>query len=192
MESFQEAKMPALQRSPRSGEQAVQRHHALMRKIARGDERALEELIGDLEHQLRRYLYNILRNVDDAEEVVWITALEVWRRAHSFEGRCRPLFWVMRIARNQAYNQLRKRKPTEGLEDYEPSDGQPGPDSLYLHQEVHWMVLDKVPPIHREALILHYWFGFSDLEISQLIEIPRETVRTRLFHARKKLRDLLD
>lgn len=170
----------------------MQRHQALIRKIARGDERALEELIGDLEHRLRRYLCNILGNVDDAEEVVWMTALEVWRRAHSFEGRCQVIFWVMRIARNQAFNILRKRKPVGDLEEMEAADGKPGPDSLCLHGEIDWLVLDKLPFIHREVLILHYWFGFSDLEISQLIEVPRETVRTRLFHARKKLKALLD
>ena len=163
----------------------------LLDAIAGGDERSLEELISRYERRLAGFLRVLLANAADVEEVFWRTVTEVWRCAASYQGRSEPCFWILGIARNLAYRQLKpmQRGPSEALDPNQPDDS-PGQDDGCYRKEI----ADAIPLLtaeHQEVLVLFYWVGHNSREISEILGIPPPTVRTRLHHARKNLKKLL-
>lgn len=163
----------------------------LLEAIARGDQHSLEVLISKYERRLAGFLRGILSNPADVDEVFWQTVTAVWESARRFEGRSEPCFWILGIARNLAYRRIDRlrRRSSEPLEQHLP-DLRAGPFEQCRRREV----ADAVPllnEIHREVLILFYWFGYTSREISEVLDLPQATVRTRLHHARKNLKDLL-
>lgn len=164
----------------------------LLDAIAGGDERSLEVLISRYERRLAGFLRGILSDPADLEEVFWKTVSTVWTSADRYEGRAEPCYWILGIARNLAFRRLSRARRQSGEPlDQHLADPRTSPDELCRRREV----ADSIPLLkekHREVLILFYWFGYTSREISQVLELPQGTVRTRLHHARKNLKDLLE
>lgn len=131
-----------------------------------------------------------------AEEVLNETFLAVWRNAARYEGRSSPLTWLLAIAHNKAMGALRKRKesaePPEIAEaiadeaDTPDITAQKGDKSRILRR-----CIDALSPDHRTILDLVYYQERSIIETAVILDIPEGTVKTRMFHARKKLSELL-
>jgi RNA polymerase sigma-70 factor (ECF subfamily) len=121
--------------------------------------------------------------------------LDVWRQANRFEGRSAVSTWLIAIARFKALSMLRKRRE-DGLDDEmaeaieEPSDN-PGiaaekrDKGKKLRQ-----CLAALSPEHREVIDLVYYHEKSVEEVARIVGIPENTVKTRMFYARKKLGEL--
>jgi RNA polymerase sigma-70 factor (ECF subfamily) len=167
----------------------------LIGRIARGDRLAMQVLFARHHVRIYRFVLRLIRDEMAAEDVISEVFLDVWRQASRFEGRSAVSTWLIAIARFKALSMLRKRRE-DGLDDEmveqieEPSDD-PGlatekrDKGAKLRQ-----CLAALSPEHREVIDLVYYHEKSVEEAAQIIGIPENTVKTRMFYARKKLGEL--
>ena len=167
----------------------------LIGRIARGDRLAMQVLFARHHVRVYRFVLRILRDEMAAEDVIGEVFLDVWRQANRFEGRSAVSTWLIAIARFKALSLLRKRRD-ESLDDdviesiEEPSDD---PELIMAKQDKGAKLrqcLASLSPEHREVIDLVYYHEKSVQEVARIVGIPENTVKTRMFYARKKLGEL--
>jgi RNA polymerase sigma-70 factor (ECF subfamily) len=168
---------------------------ALIGQIARGDRLAMQVLFARHQVRIYRYVLRLLRDEMAAEDVISDVFLDVWRQANRFEGRSAVSTWLIAIARFKALSLLRKRRDV-GLDEEtaeaieEPSDG---PEVIVAKQdkgEKLRQCLASLSREQREVIDLVYYHEKSVEEAARIVGIPENTVKTRMFYARKKLGEL--
>jgi RNA polymerase sigma-70 factor (ECF subfamily) len=170
---------------------------ALMRRIARRDERALAALYDRLAPLAYGLALRIARDARLAEDAVQDAFLRVWSRAGRFEpSRGSPRAWVLRITRNAAIDLLRAERALERAEaravEQEPP-AQPGPEDLVSGGRTAASMrcaLDFLPSEQRHAIECAYFQGLSHSEIASREGIPLGTVKTRIRDGVSRLRRL--
>ncbi len=180
-----------------SGRAARLRDEILILEYRSGDRGALERLIAAW--QPRVYWY-VLATLQD-ENAAWDVSQEVWLAAVSSLDKRRPIHnfaaWIYRVAHNKAISYLRKKgllnereaALPDIVEQPDDADRDPvcnGEDAHLVHE-----CLRRIPVAQRSALILFYLDDLSLEEISQVLDVPRGTVQSRLHHGRQKMRQLL-
>ena len=165
---------------------------ALLSRIATGDQEAIEELY----RRHSRLLLGQLRFMVDqpalAEEVLQDTMLAVWKGARTFRGGSRVRTWLLGIARRQARDRMRRRRPMLMADSdlaQRPSPN-PGPEAIAIERaEGRRMVaaLSTLTPVHREVLGLVFGADLSLAEVARVLEVPLGTVKSRLHAARAAL-----
>ncbi|HUU53812.1 MAG TPA: RNA polymerase sigma factor [Armatimonadota bacterium] len=177
----------------------------LIRRIQHGDEAALAELMAEHSGLLRVHLVRYVGPAD-AEDMLQEVWLRVWERAGQWEGRGRPLAWLLAIATNLALNHLRSRRnvvPLEALPGDEVPDVAtlgcdavvPGPEEQVLWRERLGRVREamaQLPPDKQEALRLVRVQGYRLEEAARLLGIPLGTLKSRLHHAHRLLMEHLE
>lgn len=168
----------------------------LLSRIAAGDRLAMRVLFARHQLRIHRFVLRVVRDESVAEDAVSETFLDVWRDAGRFSGKSQVTTWLMSIARFKALSALRRRREA-GLDD----DWAAGLEDEADTPEVTSQKLDKgaairtcmarLSPEHREVIDLVYYHEASVEEVAEIVAIPVNTVKTRLFHARKKLAELL-
>lgn len=167
----------------------------LLRRIAHGDSTALERFYD--EHHTRVYAFALsrLRNAADAADILNEVMLEVWRHAGRFEGRSRPLTWVLGIAHHKVIDLLRRRKDTfTDVSDMDIPDDIPTAADIMAGVEDAERVrrcIESLSDAHRQAVHLAFYHDLSYTEISELAGCPIGTVKTRMLHARRLLKRCL-
>lgn len=165
----------------------------LLARVAAGDREAFRELYIAYHRRLARFLTRLTRHYEIAEEVINDTLWVVWRKAGDFRGESRVSTWIMGIAYRRALKTLRSR--SHALLDAVPIEDEPlaAPDELGAAETSEWILLAmrRLPTEQRLALEFAYGYGHSCEEIAKIMDCPVNTVKTRLFHARAKLRALL-
>ena len=160
-------------------------------KIAAGDREALRELYLIYHRRLARFLTRFIRRHDLIEEVINDTLWVVWRKASEFRGDSRLSTWIMGIAYRCALRTLRGR----GQVDTVPIENEflTAPDELDADETGEWVALgmQQLPADQRLTLELAYGQGHSCEEIAQIMDCPVNTVKSRMFQARNKLRTIL-
>lgn len=172
---------------------------ALLGKMAAGDEAALTTLYARLNRRIYAFALRRLSDSDLAEEVVVETLYEAWRHAGRFEGRSKVSTWVLGIAHHKAMDKLRGRAAREWEEIGEEAEQivDPGPDTysrIAQRQQGEQIrdCMDTLPDAQREALLLVFYEDMALGEVAGLQSCPENTVKTRLFHARRKMRECLE
>ena len=165
----------------------------LLDKVAAGDREAFRELYLVYHRRLARFLVRLTRRYEVAEEIINDTLWVVWRKAGEFRGESRVSTWIMGIAYRRALKTLRSRG--HQLYDAVPIEGETlvAPDEQAESETGEWLLLamQQLPLEQRLALEYAYGYGHSCEEIALIMDCPANTVKTRLFHARAKLRALL-
>ena len=169
----------------------------LLERIARGDRSALRELYAAYYHPLLRFMQRITRSLELAQEGVNDVMLTVWSNSTSFARRSSVSTWIMGIAYHKALKALAARRRWTSrfgfhIDDFEdrieaavePSEHRDLRDSLDK-------ALETLPPAQRTVVELTYFSGYSYEEIAAIMGCPVNTVKTRMFHARLKLRKAL-
>jgi RNA polymerase sigma-70 factor, ECF subfamily len=167
----------------------------LLARIRAGDNLALQTLYGRHHVKIFRFALRLLRNEQTAEDVVSEVFMEVWRHASGFEGRSEAATWLLAIARNKAYSLLRKRKEDQIDEESasEIEDAADNPEIVMQKKtkgERLRACLSQLSVEHREVIDLVYYHDKSVEEVALIVGAPEGTVKTRMFHARKKLSEL--
>ncbi len=169
---------------------------ALIGLIAKGDRDAMRLLFA--RHHLRvfRFLTRIVKNETTAEDLLNEVFLDVWRGARGFEARSQVTTWILGIARYKALSALRQRsfapiddEVAEGFED--PADD---PEVAMQKTDRSAMLqacLQQLSSAHRQVIDLVYYHEQSIEEIARIIGVPQNTVKTRVFHARKRIAELM-
>jgi RNA polymerase sigma-70 factor (ECF subfamily) len=149
-------------------------------------------------HNVRvyRFLVRLTRSEATAEELMNEVFLEAWRRAGNFEGRSSVSTWLMAIAHHRAVSSLRKRGEVALDEDALAfiADGDDTPEVTVQKSSKAQVIracLEKLSPEHRAIIDLVYYHDKSVAEAAEIVGIPENTVKTRMFHARKKLAEAM-
>ena len=169
----------------------------LLERIAIGDESALEQLYHGYYSRLLRFISRITGRTDRFEEVINEVMYVVWQKAGTYNHSCRPSTWIFGIAYNKARKSMKKSRFDEAvsldLMDAENSlfgRNDEGLEQLEMHNwlETAFVVLS---PEQRAVVELTYFHGMHYSEIAELMACPENTVKTRMYHARKKLAPIL-
>jgi RNA polymerase sigma-70 factor (ECF subfamily) len=171
------------------------REAALMARIAAGDRRAFEELYRAYHPRLARFLTHMTHRPPLVEEVLNDTLMVVWTRPERFNGQSRLSTWIFAIAYRQALSALRRQdQPVEDLEaETRPAPG-PGPEQRLADRQVQASLaaaLRSLSPDHRAVVDLTYYHELGYKEIANIMACPVDTVKTRMFHARRHLKRAL-
>jgi RNA polymerase sigma-70 factor (ECF subfamily) len=167
---------------------------ALLDAVIAGDQRSLGTLYRGYSRRIYAYAMRPLRDPHEAEQVVIDTMYEVWRQAHRFDRKCRFSTWVLGIARNKVLHALRGRLPQYedllAVQDSLPGENDDPCDEVarrQQHAQLQACVRD-LPQAQRECMELVLGEDMSLADIAQRQGCPENTVKTRLFKARGKLR----
>ncbi len=168
---------------------------------ARGEPDYLRLLMERHGGGVQRFLERIVGNRSEAEELLTEVFLKVWQHAVHFGHRGLVRNWIYTIAANLARDALRRRKvrepiAAESLEALGQEADPAGVDPLRetLGRERSDMIqrgIQQLPPADRTLVMLYHFQECSLEEIEQITGIPRNVAKSRLFRARRKLRDIL-
>ena len=178
----------------------VERHGAprdgeLLERIKARDMSAFERLYRIYQPRLGRFVTNLVHRPELVEEVLDDVMMAVWNSAGNFRGASRVSTWIFGIAYRQAMKARRRwDMPVEQEPDLEQASPDDGPDEL-LHQsrrsDALRSAMDELTADHRAVLDLTYFHGMGYREISEIVGCPVDTVKTRMFHARRRLKRVL-
>lgn len=161
----------------------------LAAKIAAADPEALETLVREHHAPVFRFLRQLTRRTEDAEDLAQQTLVRVTQRADRFDGRASLRTWIHRIAYREYLNWRRRQRWNVSLLLAPPQlDAQHG---AVLDAEWLRALLSRLPEPQRVAFVLANVQELSLEEIAAITRVPVGTVKSRLFHARKQLQELL-
>jgi RNA polymerase sigma-70 factor, ECF subfamily len=179
-------------------EQAQDTDIQLLKAIVARDEAALAELYDAYRVILFGLLMRILKNREEAEDVLQEVFLQVWRRAADFdENRGRPFTWLVTMTRSRGIDRLRTLAARERVAIAgERGDSQAVSDAANdaFRSEQRGLVtnaLDQLPDEQKRPLMLAYFDGLTQSEIAARLGAPLGTVKTRMRTGLMKLRDML-
>ena len=167
----------------------------LLARVRAGDRLALQTLYGRHHVKIYRFALRLLRDEMAAEDVVSEVFIDVWRGAARFEGRSEASTWLLAMARNKAFSALRRQKEDALDEDAaaEIVDEEDDPEVAMQKKTKSERLRDclsRLSPEHREVIDLVYYHDKSIEETARIVGAPEGTVKTRMFHARKRLAEL--
>ncbi len=167
---------------------------ALLRRIAAGDRQAFEKLYRCYFPRLTRFLERVIRNPHGVEEVLNDSMLVVWRKAATFNGQSKVSTWIFAIAYRKALKAMKRFDEPLAADEQTFESPEPGPESQLLQRQRSALLLQQIGRMsaeHRAVIELTYYHGCAYREIAQIMGCPVDTVKTRMFHARKRLRQFL-
>ncbi|WHX25391.1 RNA polymerase sigma factor SigW [Virgibacillus halodenitrificans] len=174
-------------------------------EVKKGDQSAFEDVVNYFQHKIYQHCLRMLGNAHEAEDIAQEAFIRAYINIESFDEQRKFSTWLYRIATNLTIDRIRKRKPdfyldskikgTDGLDMYSqlPDQGKlPGEEveSLELKRYIHHEI-SELPPKYRSVITLRYLEEFSLQEISEILDIPLGTVKTRIHRAREALRKRL-
>jgi len=167
---------------------------ALISRIALNDREAFAQLYNAINRRVYFYILGLVKDNTAAQDILADTFVEVWKSASRFEGRSKALTWIIGIARNLTLKFLKKRKRFENIDDhYELKDGDAEEFAeRFADIEDVKAGLERLSWKYREILHLAFFEGLSYEEISKMLSIPVNTVKTRVFYAKKALKQILN
>jgi RNA polymerase sigma-70 factor (ECF subfamily) len=183
--------------SGKGSERAAASDQALIELIAKGDQGALRALFTRHYSRIHRFALRFVKNQDDAETVVNDTFLIAWQQAHQFEGRSQVATWLLGIARFRALGTLKPQRPRfEDVESYSESlvDPEERVDERMRREDSNRYLrqcLSSLPREQAQLIELHYFGGVSLKDAVAVTGVPINTIKTRMFLARRKLARLM-
>jgi RNA polymerase sigma-70 factor (ECF subfamily) len=161
----------------------------LVQRILSGDKAAGEQFVIEHYEAIFRFLRNLTGSKEDAEDLTQQTFLRAWEALPSFRGDSSLSTWLHSIAYREYTHWLRSRRefvPLDEIVDMPDEQANQNLEAVLLR----WAIY-RLDPEHREVFVLYYVQGFSVSEIAKIIGVPAGTVKSRLFFARQKLKELL-
>lgn len=165
---------------------------ALIARVAVREQAAFAELYGIYRRRLARFLGRFLASPDTIDEIINDVMFVVWQNAPRFELRSKVSTWIFGIAWRKALKALERQQRSAALQELPDEIGKPDEAASALETR-EWLgrALDRLGPDHRLVVELTFFAGCSYQEIAEIADCPVNTVKTRMFHARQRLRDIL-
>jgi RNA polymerase sigma-70 factor, ECF subfamily len=186
-----------LSRADRLGSGQGTSDEALLGAIAAGDQRAMQVLYARHHVRVYRFVLRLTQDRSLAEDVVSEVFLDVWRRAGGFKGKSQVSTWMLAIARYKALSALRAHSDAQ-LDEHaavsviDPADDAETTMSKRDRSATIQKCLLQLSTVHREVLDLVYYHERSVDEVAEIVGAPVNTVKTRMFYARKRMQTLLE
>jgi RNA polymerase sigma factor (sigma-70 family) len=167
----------------------------LVTRVADGDRAAFQALYRIYFPRLARFLDRMVRNPALLEEIVNDTMLVVWQKAQTFDHSCQVSTWVFAIAYRQGLKAVNARDvPVESDFEMHAGDARHEPEHATAQQQLQQGVsraLDTLSLEQRVVVSLTYYHDMGYQEIAETMGCPVNTVKTRMFHARQRLKGIL-
>jgi RNA polymerase sigma-70 factor, ECF subfamily len=168
----------------------------LIQAIAAGDAVAMASLYERYKTKTYQYIRGILKDPTLADDVVSEVFLCVWRKASEFRFESAVLTWILAIARNRALCAISSQKrcfvDSEEAEEIPDPSASPEDAVIFLDQQMQLRrAILRLSAKHREIINLVYYQSQSIAEVAEILSLAENTVKTRMFHARKQLEKLL-
>jgi RNA polymerase sigma-70 factor (ECF subfamily) len=168
----------------------------LISRVSGRDRPAFEELYRRYRVRLERFLGNLVRHPQLVEEVLDDTLLVVWERAAGFKGESKLSTWIFAIAYRKAMKALRRYDaPVEDHDAENRASAEDNPEEAFGQTRLHDLLREAMAELsadHRGVVELTYFNDLSYREIAEIMECPVDTVKTRMFYARRHLKRRLD
>lgn len=182
----------------------------LVERVQKGDEAAFKELFDRYHRRAFAVAFGVVKNKQDALDIVQDAFIKVHRHIGNFQGSSSFYTWLYRIVMNLSIDHVRRGKKGKDL-DYDDRvgrdvsdvagdgallprilDGNPGKTALRKElTEAIKAALEELPEYHRAVILLREVEGLSYEEMSKILKVPKGTIMSRLFHARKKMQAAL-
>ena len=164
---------------------------ALLVKVCLGDRRAFTELYGIYHPRLYGYIARLVPNSELVEEVLDDVMFVVWKDCRKFRGDSQLSTWIFGIAYRKSMKVLRQEMRRRRRRDDAVDPDDIGRTPAVADNAVH-RALRRLSPEHRQVVVLTYFGGFAYKEIARIANCPVNTVKTRMFHARRAMKNFLD
>lgn len=183
----------------------------LVERVQAGDERAFRELFDAYHRRAFSVAVGVVKNPQDAMDIVQDAFVKVHKHIHGFKGTSSFYTWLYRIVMNLAIDHVRKAQNAAHADYDERSgrqadnaagdgallprimDSNPGKTVARRELTRHMQAaLDTLPEHHRAVILLREIEGMSYEEMAETLEVPKGTIMSRLFHARKKMQQTLE
>jgi RNA polymerase sigma-70 factor, ECF subfamily len=171
----------------------------LVRRVRSGNQEAFREMVERYQGKVFSIIHRILRNHQDAEDTAQVVFTKVYFALKDFDSRCSLFSWICKIAINECYTHLRKRRVRMAFEGQTPEteafsgesrfgpSRQPSADITLAARDLLNKLLARVPEDDRMLLVLKEVEGHSIGELSEMTGAGESAIKTRLFRARQKL-----
>jgi len=188
--------MPLLMRNPTPpipDKAAVEGdEYALLERIVQGDTQAFETFYKLYYPRLSRFILRITHQPDHIEELIQETLLLVWEKPERFNHTCKISTWVFGIAYYKALKSMSKAARSNNdldIDEFSETMADPLAKMADNAETQDWLnrALESLPADQRAVIELTFYHGLSYQEIAKILDCPENTVKTRMFHARKKL-----
>jgi RNA polymerase sigma factor (sigma-70 family) len=166
----------------------------LLQRIVQRDRDAFETLYRVYVRRLTRFLERVTRKPLEVEEVLDDTMMVVWDKAATFSGHSKVSTWIFSIAYRKALKALRGLDQPIECDDSAWPLVENGPEDPLMQRELRRVLasaLARLSPEQRAVVELVFFHGCAYAEIAQIVECPIGTVKTRMFHALRRLRAML-
>ena len=168
----------------------------LLERITGGDREAFKALYGRYVRQVFSFIFKLTGDSKMTEEVTNDVFFDVWKGAGGFQGRSAVSTWIFGIAHNKSMNALRKKPldPVDPEEFVRVANPDAGAEEIVEKKDRSERIkkaLGELSADHRTVLELAFFEGMSYQEIAEVMGCPVNTVKTRMFYAREKLRETL-
>jgi RNA polymerase sigma-70 factor (ECF subfamily) len=168
----------------------------LISAIAAGDQRAMHSLYARYSVRVYRFVLRLTNDSSLAEDLVSEVFIDVWCGARGFKAKSQVSTWLLAIARNKALSAMRARLD-EQLDDEtataiaDPADDAETTVSKRDRSTIVQHCLSQLSPLHQEVIDLVYYHEQSIDEVARIVGAPENTVKTRMFYARRRIENLL-
>jgi RNA polymerase sigma-70 factor (ECF subfamily) len=179
----------------------------LVQRVQAGDDTAFRELYELYNRRVYAVAFSVVKNQQDALDIVQDAFIKVHKHIDTFQGTSSFYTWLYRIAMNLAIDHVRKVRRVVDFDDrigvrddavkepLMPSMENGNPGKTVVRKELTKKInqaLDSLPEYHKAVIILREVEGLSYEEMSQILQVPKGTVMSRLFHARRKMQESLE
>jgi RNA polymerase sigma-70 factor (ECF subfamily) len=164
----------------------------LLQRIAAGDQLAMRTLYARHNVKVYRFVLRLVGDACKAEDIVSEVFFDVWRQAERFEGRSQVATWILAIARFKALTARRARRdePLDRAMVETVADCADDPEQSLQKKDEGALLracIAQLSTDHRAVIDLVYYHGKTVEEAAEILDVPRNTVKTRMFYARKKI-----
>lgn len=171
------------------------RDTSLIRSACSGDSRSFARLVSLYEKKVRIFGISFFKNASDTDDFIQEVFIKVYTHLSSFRGESLFSTWLMRIAYNTAINSIKRRKEYVSLsDDFELIDTDRGPEDRQLRQLTAIAIreaIKELPERYAICLDMFFFYDMSHKEISEVVGLPVNTVKSHIFRAKKILRKSL-
>jgi RNA polymerase sigma-70 factor (ECF subfamily) len=178
----------------------------LVARVQKGDLGAYRELFDRYHRRAFAVALGVVKNRQDAQDVVQEAFIKVHRHIATFQGNSSFYTWLYRIVMNLSIDHIRRGRPNTDFDDARAHDDAAGDGSMLPRildghpaknaerrelEEQLTKALDELPEYHRAVILLREIEGLSYEEMAKMLKVPKGTIMSRLFHARKKMQETL-
>lgn len=165
----------------------------MIERCLAGDRQAFEELLGQYQKPVYNVAYRVVGNPDDAADVTQAVFLKAFEKLDRYNPEYRFFSWIYRIAINESINQNRHQGRQQPLEGNETATIN-GPDVEVEASDQSREIQDGLMGLsqdYRTVVVLRHFSDLSYREISEILDVPEKTIKSRLYSARQLMKESL-